>query len=251
MPAGSFSTFEFGVDNEELVNLYYLPASNETGQSYAVHDQNNQIVAASGQSGSAGNSMGLMACPSPPTCGMLEVVMSHEYDDGWWGNTLDVYKNEELYLSIPYYYGPAQSTKIPANQNDIFDFIYSSGGSFEPQYEDYVVYGPNGEIIVDQSSPGIPESVYDIVLCESNNSIQDLEEFHIQVYPNPAQNSINISSFKAIKSEFKIIDLQGRTMIKDKIEQNSLTLDISKLSKGIYSILFTQRNVPVIRFSKN
>jgi uncharacterized surface protein with fasciclin (FAS1) repeats/plastocyanin len=251
MPAGSYSSLEFGVDNEELVNLYYLPASDETGQSYAVYDQNNQIVAASGQSGSAGNSIGLLACPSPPTCGMIEVVMSHEYNDGWWGNTLDVYKNEELYLTIPYYYGPAQSTKIPANQNDIFDFIYSSGGSFEPQYEDYVVYGPSGEIIVDQSLPGIPESAYDVVFCESNNSIQDLEEIHIQAYPNPSRNSIHVYSNKVINSTFKIMDIQGRTMIEDKMEGNAVIVNISKLSKGVYTIIFGDQKSSNIRFFKN
>ena len=105
-PAGNYSTFEFGVDDGDIVNLYYLgygSVSNE--ESYVVTDANNQEIAASGQSGLPVNSIGLLACPETPSCGYLEIVMSHEYGDGWANNTLDVYRNDNFYLSIPFYWG--------------------------------------------------------------------------------------------------------------------------------------------------
>ena len=71
--------------------------------------------------------MGLLACPQTPSCGYLEIVMSNEYGEGWANNTLDVYRNGSFYLSIPFYWGDEQTTMIPADNNDEFDFIYLGG----------------------------------------------------------------------------------------------------------------------------
>ena len=120
-PAGNYATFEFGVDEGDIVNLFYLPQGSAGGQYYSVVDGNNQQITPTGQQ--SGNSIGLLACPETPTCGTLEIVMRHEYYDGWWNNSLDVYKNDVLYLPIPFYFGYEQTTFIQADNGDVFDFI--------------------------------------------------------------------------------------------------------------------------------
>ena len=51
-PAGNYSTFEFGVDDGDIVNLYYLGyGSVSYEESYVVTDANNQEIAASGNLG--------------------------------------------------------------------------------------------------------------------------------------------------------------------------------------------------------
>ena len=238
-PAGNYSTFEFGVDDGDIVNLYYLGyGSVSYEESYVVMDANNQEIAASGQSGLPVNSMGLIACPETPTCGYLEIVMSNEYGDGWANNTLDVYRNDNLYLSIPFYYGDEQTTLIPANSSDEIDFIYIGGQSLEPQYEGYVVYGPDGDVLVDQNISGqIPQTVSDVVVCQNNSGLTEgIEETSVKFYPNPATNYIKIEADSFwLGSDILLTDLQGKE-IKTWKSWNGLELDLSNIPSGLYLI---------------
>jgi len=238
-PAGNYSTFEFGVDDGDIVNLYYLGyGSVSYEESYVVMDANNQEIAASGQSGLPVNSMGLIACPETPTCGYLEVVMSSEINDGWWNNSLDIYKNDDLYLSIPFYYGDEQTTLIPANSSDEIDFIYIGGQSFEPQYEGYVVYGPDGDVLVDQNISGqIPQTVSDVVVCQNNSGLTEgIEETSVKLYPNPATNYIKIEADSFwLGSDILLTDVQGKE-IKTWKSWNGLELDLPNIPSGLYLI---------------
>jgi len=238
-PAGNYSTFEFGVDDGDIVNLYYLGyGSVSYEESYVVMDANNQEIAASGQSGLPVNSMGLIACPETPSCGYLEVVMSSEINDGWWNNSLDIYKNDDLYLSIPFYYGDEQTTLIPANSSDEIDFIYIGGQSFEPQYEGYVVYGPDGDVLVDQNISGqIPQTVSDVVVCQNNSGLTEgIEETSVKFYPNPATNYIKIEADSFwLGSDILLTDVQGKE-IKTWKSWNGLELDLSNIPSGLYLI---------------
>jgi len=52
-----------------------------------------------------------------------------------------------------------------------------------------------------------------------------------QIYPNPTKGILNFSEF--IDSEYTIFDLQGRTVMSGRLQQQ---LDVSSLKKGIYTI---------------
>ena len=238
-PAGNYSTFEFGVDDGDIVNLYYLGyGSVSYEESYVVMDANNQEIAASGQSGLPVNSMGLIACPETPSCGYLEIVMSNEYGDGWANNTLDVYRNGSFYLSIPFYWGDEQKTMIPADNNDEFDFIYLGGSNWAPEYEDYIVYATDGNVLVDQNIPGqIPQTVSDVVVCQNNSGLTEgIEETSVKFYPNPATNYIKIEADSFwLGSDILLTDVQGKE-IKTWKSWNGLELDLSNIPSGLYLI---------------
>ena len=238
-PAGNYSTFEFGVDDGDIVNLYYLGyGSVSYEESYVVTDANNQEIAASGQSGLPVNSMGLLACPQTPSCGYLEIVMSNEYGDGWANNTLDVYRNGNLYLSIPFYWGDEQTTMIPADNNDEFDFIYLGGTNWDPESEGYVVRAPDGSILVDQNSSGqVPESVTDLIVCQNNTGLNEssLKE-SVRLYPNPANALVTIQASQFwLGATIQVIDAMGKDIITVK-DWNGETLDVSNLHSGLYII---------------
>ena len=238
-PAGNYSTFEFGVDNGDIVNLYYLGyGSVSYEESYVVTDANNQEIAASGQSGLPVNSMGLLACPQTPSCGYLEIVMSNEYGDGWANNTLDVYRNGNLYLSIPFYWGDEQTTMIPADNNDEFDFIYLGGTNWDPESEGYVVRAPDGSILVNQNSSGqVPESVTDLIVCQNNTGLNEssLKE-SVRLYPNPANALVTIQASQFwLGATIQVIDAMGKDIITLK-DWNGETLDVSNLHSGLYII---------------
>ena len=238
-PAGNYSTFEFGVDDGDIVNLYYLGyGSVSYEESYVVTDANNQEIAASGQSGLPVNSMGLLACPQTPSCGYLEIVMSNEYGDGWANNTLDVYRNGNLYLSIPFYWGDEQTTMIPADNNDEFDFIYLGGTNWDPESEGYVVRAPDGSVLVNQNSSGqVPESVTDLIVCQNNTGLNEssLKE-SVRLYPNPANALVTIQASQFwLGATIQVIDAMGKDIITVK-DWNGETLDVSNLHSGLYII---------------
>ncbi len=238
-PAGNYSTYEFGVDDGDIVNLYYLGyGSVSYEESYVVTDANNQEIAASGQSGLPVNSMGLLACPETPSCGYLEIVMSNEYGEGWANNTLDVYRNGSFYLSIPFYWGDEQTTMIPAENNDEFDFIYLGGTNWDPQSEGYVVSAPDGSILVNQNSSGqVPESVTDLIVCQNNAGLNEASNKEsVRLFPNPANALVTIQASQFwFGATIQVIDAMGKDIITVK-NWNGESLDVSNFHSGIYII---------------
>ena len=89
-----------------------------------------------------------------------------------------------------------------------------------------------------------------VLTVEDNTGLDDLNKDIFNVYPNPTTNSFTISSDNLINSEFKIIDAQGREVLTGSMNGQEHTIDISKLSKGVYSVVFEQQNLPVVSVIK-
>ena len=234
-PVSSSASFEFAVDEGDLVNLYYLPmGSGWNSEYYSVVDGNNQVVTSSGQQ--QVNSIGLLACPTTPTCGMIEIVMTHEYD-GWGYNRLDVYKNDVLYLPIPYYVGTEQITFIQADNGDVFDFEYIGGQGFDPEQEGYKIFGPDGVLVINQDINGqIPESATNIEFCEDNTGIESLLASQVTVYPNPTNGILEIiapSTFNGAK--IQLVDIEGKT-VESWSNWTGSKLNLVSFDKGLYFV---------------
>jgi len=244
-PVSSSASFEFAVDEGDLVNLYYLPmGSGWNSEYYSVVDGNNQVVTSSGQQ--QVNSIGLLACPTTPTCGMIEIVMTHEYD-GWGYNRLDVYKNDVLYLPIPYYVGTEQITFIQADNGDVFDFEYIGGQGFDPEQEGYKIFGPDGVLVINQDINGqIPESATNIEFCEDQSGIESLLASQVTVYPNPTNGNLEItapSTFNGAK--IQLVDIEGKT-VESWANWTGSKLDLASFDKGLY-ILELQKDGNIVR----
>lgn len=244
-PVSSSASFEFAVDEGDLVNLYYLPmGSGWISEYYTVVDGNNQVVTSSGQQ--QVNSIGLLACPTTPTCGMIEIVMTHEYD-GWGYNRLDVYKNDVLYLPIPYYVGTEQITFIQADNGDVFDFEYIGGQGFDPEQEGYKIFGPDGVLVINQDINGqIPESATNIEFCEDQSGLESLLASQVTVYPNPTNGILEIiapTTFNGAK--IQLVDIEGKT-VESWSNWTGSKLDLASFGKGIY-ILSLEKNRTIIR----
>ena len=245
-PVSSSASFEFAVDEGDLVNLYYLPmGSGWNSEYYSVVDGNNQLITASGQQ--EGNSIGLLACPTTPTCGTIEIVMSHEYGEGWGNNRLDVYKNDVLYLPIPFYFDYQQTTFIQADNGDVFDFEYIGGQSFEPEYAGYKIFGPDGVLVINQDIDGqIPETATNIEFCEDQSGIESLLASQVTVYPNPTNGILEIiapTTFNGAK--IQLVDIEGKT-VETWSNWTGSKLDLSSFDRGIY-ILSLEKNRTIIR----
>ena len=244
-PVSSSASFEFAVDEGDLVNLYYLPmGSGWNSEYYSVVDGNNQLITSSGQQ--QVNSIGLLACPTTPTCGMIEIVMTHEYD-GWGYNRLDVYKNDVLYLPIPYYVGTEQITFIQADNGDVFDFEYIGGQGFDPEQEGYKIFGPDGVLVINQDINGqIPESATNIEFCEDQSGIESLLASQVTVYPNPTNGILEIiapSTFNGAK--IQLVDIEGKT-VESWSNWAGSKLNLVSFDKGLY-IVELQKDGNIVR----
>lgn len=71
-------------------------------------------------------------------------------------------------------------------------------------------------------------------------SIEDYSLLDIQVYPNPARESINISS--DLTSRMSVYNAQGKLIEVRDINQTLTTMDVSDLARGTYMLVFEANN---------
>ena len=73
----------------------------------------------------------------------------------------------------------------------------------------------------------------------------------LQVYPNPANNYLNIASDKMLNA-VTIFDFSGKKLIyKNDLSNQENILDLSSLKKGVYFIqLTTVDNTTLLKFTK-
>jgi hypothetical protein len=67
-------------------------------------------------------------------------------------------------------------------------------------------------------------------------SVETLETELFSIYPNPANDKIQIKLKNSINQEIQILDIKGSLMFNGKLTEMLSTIDVSKLSKGIYFV---------------
>jgi Peptidase family M1 domain/Secretion system C-terminal sorting domain/Peptidase M1 N-terminal domain len=75
---------------------------------------------------------------------------------------------------------------------------------------------------------------------EENNHLEKL-----QIYPNPTNEKVKITTSITGKSEIKIIDINGKLVFSTILEKNnsSLTWDTRNQSPGLYEVILVQENI--------
>ena len=121
------------------------------------------------------------------------------------------------------------SSDVNFASNSAFRFQNDASGNNDHIYIDQVsikgIIGNGGNSV--NSITTVFNNSYSINSNDSNSFGDDM------VYPNPAENVLNINqSFGSINSSYRIINLLGQTIKKGIIKNNSI--NISKLKKGIY-----------------
>jgi len=93
----------------------------------------------------------------------------------------------------------------------------------------------SGDVIY-KSSLSITEDV--------SSSIANANNTKISISPNPASNLINVKFDNNSYSFYSIIDITGKTLIKENINTgiNTLSVDISKIAKGTYFLKLEGNN---------
>ena len=66
-------------------------------------------------------------------------------------------------------------------------------------------------------------------------AVTDFEINGLQVYPNPAVNSLKFSLDNLSETSVAVYDTNGRRVLETSIDQNN-SIDVSGLNKGVYLI---------------
>ena len=89
------------------------------------------------------------------------------------------------------------------------------------------------------NSPGAGESYYfDDVKLNTNLSLQNFSNDKINIFPNPANDLITISSDKLIEA-ISLYNVLGQEVISSRPNNNNQTIDISTINSGVYIVKTT------------
>lgn len=120
----------------------------------------------------------------------------------------------------------------------IFNETVATGGEWQAFTEDISQFDGEGSIFVGIRHHDVSDEfllfVDDITVSgtDATNSINE-DELSLKVYPNPAENVLNIDAAESLSS-VKVIGMDGRVVIDTEVDGNSTSLDLSSLEAGSY-----------------
>jgi len=142
---------------------------------------------------------------------------------------------------------PSNMIFLTSIQNTLNSYTDQSAPAGNIYYQ-IVAVNPNG--CNPAKSTDYSSSKSNIANTSETSSITELVS-QVLIHPNPTSTSFTITSKNSINSSFKLIDIQGKVVLKGKIESTEETVDISKLSKGQYNLVFEDENISPISIIKN
>lgn len=80
----------------------------------------------------------------------------------------------------------------------------------------------------------------------SGEGIEDVDNAHISLYPNPATHAVTLSGVEQ-GATVTVIDMNGRTVATHRASAQSLTLDLTGYAKGTYFVRVTGSTVSTVR----
>lgn len=159
--------------------------------------------------------------------------------------------------------------KIFINGEEFAEYDDSGTQKFIPGDPDnfIVFFRDHPSVLADEASPGFvsdiiignaawtPDEVLDVweEFCASLLDIKKTPAIKTNIFPNPAQDILNISlENQPSKADVQIFDLLGRMISKTKLQNDLTTIDISFLKRGLYFVRILQDNVTVVhKFEKD
>ena len=168
--------YQFGVSNDDIVDLIYFPNGGDSYNSYKLMDSEGQtIVQWVGNFNNVPTSYsGIYACKpdDPDICEKITIELINELGYGWPYSSLNVYRNGEFDQAVEMTVGYSQITQINAYENDSFDFIVNNLLMFPEELGGYKIRSEFGIDLVDEDTVNeAPESSYNIVVCESEDNV--------------------------------------------------------------------------------
>ena len=91
---------------------------------------------------------------------------------------------------------------------------------------------------------------FSLVVTSALSTAENIKLKNISIYPNPANSILNITGDFDADETISIINTLGQKVLSQKLNSTSEKIDVSKLSKGVYIIVFNSSKATE-RFIKN
>jgi hypothetical protein len=93
-----------------------------------------------------------------------------------------------------------------------------------------------GRSYIDTIQGYLNPRIYIALGLGSGTSINEVINSSTEIYPNPAQNSLNVVSYAVDINSVSIYNLNGQKVLNTKVDANQIRINTSTLSKGVYII---------------
>lgn len=127
------------------------------------------------------------------------------------------------------------NTRLLVYDNCNFDELLSENDDFCDNFAQLTFYSDGistYQIIVEGS--GNAAGIFELSLsCEAILSVNDTTNDGFNFYPNPVKNIINLSSINRLNS-IEILDILGKNVLNQKINDYEKQIDVSSLNNGTY-----------------
>ena len=122
----------------------------------------------------------------------------------------------------------------------IFD-SYEDGICCEYGEGNWALYDGQGDVIYASETEGAFGASESDYFCTDETSVQQIELSNLNIYPNPASNTVRIA-LPVSNGTIAISDASGRIVESTVVTDSYFTtLDVSSFSEGMYFVQFTDR----------
>ncbi len=92
---------------------------------------------------------------------------------------------------------------------------------------------------MDNGSPVVSDATF---LKSTTVGIAKIPQLEMNVFPNPVQNSLNISLEKPVKGLVEVYDVTGKIFIRTAFDGNAVRINVSELKTGLYFVVIKNQN---------
>lgn len=138
---------------------------------------------------------------------------------------------------------PSEEVTVAHGDNQTFTFTPDQGYEISRVIVDDVDVDVSGSYTFEN----VTEAHTIHVVFEEKVGVDSYETTQIKIYPNPAQDKININSNVGI-NVVRIFDITGRTMYETcDVNRSDMSIDISNFAKGVYIIHIDEHTMKIVK----
>ena len=104
-----------------------------------------------------------------------------------------------------------------------------------------------GNLYIDTIQGYLNPRMYIALGLSANTGVNEVIDASTEIYPNPANNSLNIVSYAAGINTIAIYNLNGQEVLNTEVNANQIRLNTSNLAKGVYIIDIKSNDASVKR----
>lgn len=173
------------------------------------------------------------------------VVFDHQ--DDWLFNAYNPISNFTFAVNM----GEVTFTNASTN-SDSYSWNFGDGNTSTNanSTHTFIVNGTYQVELVSVRCSGETDASIQTIVINTLDTKEMIAEAKLMVYPNPSHDFLSISFDQLETTEYRILNVQGQVVLKDKLNLDNKLIDIRMIQKGVYFIQFGVNHPAKIQFIK-